>query len=233
MGLEALTRPPGPDAARTGAGAARTRVKICGITRVPDAHAAVAGGADAIGLVFYPPSPRAVTRAQALAIRDALAPFVSVVGLFVNADPREVARTAAEVRLDLVQYHGDESPADCAAAGLRYLKALRMREGVDVRLAAERYADAAGLVLDAFDEKKWGGSGRTFDWSLIGSRTPKPVILAGGLSAANVADAIARVRPYAVDVSGGVERTPGIKDADKIRRFVQEVNRAATIQREA
>ena len=235
MALDALSRPPGGGASRSGTTgvASRIRVKICGITRVEDARAAVASGADAIGLVFYARSPRAVTPRQALAIRSALAPFVTAVGLFVNADPDEVARTAAEVRLDLVQYHGDESPAACAAPGLPYVKAIRMREGVDPKRAAEDYADAAGLVLDAFHEGKWGGSGRTFDWSLIDSVIAKPVILAGGLSVANVAEAIARVRPYAVDVSGGVESAPGIKDAAKIMSFVQEVNRAATVQREA
>lgn len=235
MGLEALTQARGTGAAR-GAGdgeAARTRVKICGITRIEDARAAVASGADAIGFVFYPPSPRAVTPAEARRLREVVAPFVSVVGLFVNAEPAEVARVAAEVRLDLVQYHGDESPETCAAAELPYLKAIRMRPGVDPAAAAARYAGAAGLVLDAFHESKWGGSGRTFDWSLIDAGLAKPVILAGGLSAANVADAIARVRPYAVDVSGGVESAPGIKDAARIMSFVREVNRAATVQREA
>lgn len=235
MGLEALIRPPGSGAARAGGagGGARTRVKICGITRVEDARAAAASGADAIGLVFYAPSPRSVTREQARAIREALAPFVSVVGVFVNADPDEVTRTHAHVHLDLVQYHGNESPGICAAPGLPYVKAIHMRSGVDPRRAAVQYAHATALMLDAYNDEKWGGSGQTFDWSLIDSRLGKPVILAGGLTGANVAEAIARVRPYAVDVSGGVESAPGIKDAAKIMSFVQEVNRAATVQREA
>jgi len=210
----------------------RTRVKICGITRIEDAAVACACGADAIGLVFYSPSPRSIGVDVATAIRESLDPFVATVGLFVNAEPMEVRETARSVGLDLVQYHGEEPPEQCDDIGLPYVKAVRVRAVADILRAAERYPRAKALLLDAYDEAKWGGSGKTFDWSLIPERVDKPLILAGGLSAANVAEALVKVRPYAVDVSGGVERSPGVKDGAKIREFIQEVDRVTTTQRE-
>lgn len=210
---------------------ARTRVKICGITRVEDAAAAAACGADAIGLNFYPPSPRAVDLETAAAIRRALPPFVTAVGLFVNAEAATIAAAVDSVGLDLLQFHGDESPEQCAEPGMPYMKAVRVGDAVDVQGLACRYADAAALILDTPDEKLWGGSGRTFDWDLVPAGLTVPVVLAGGLTRANVAAAIRRLRPWAVDVSGGVESSPGIKDAAKIAEFIDEVNRVAIAER--
>jgi len=210
---------------------ARTRVKICGITRVEDGAAAAAGGADAIGLNFYPPSPRSVDVETAAAIRRALPPFVTTVGLFVNAAPEAVAESAEKVGLDMLQFHGDESPELCGGFGMPYLKAVWVDDAVDLRAQAQRYAGAAGLILDTPDEKLWGGSGRTFDWDLVPADLSVPVVLAGGLTPENVAEAVRRLRPYAVDVSGGVEASPGIKDAGKVARFIDEVNRVAIAER--
>ncbi len=209
----------------------RTRVKICGITRVEDGLAACAAGADAIGLVFYPPSPRAVTIEQAVAIRRALPPFVTVVGLFVNADRETVAETARTVHLDLLQFHGDESRAQCELLAMPYMKAIRVSDDVDLGEMSRRYAGAKALLLDTHDDKLWGGSGRTFDWDAVPADLELPVVLAGGLSPANVADAIRRLRPYGVDVSGGVEQAPGIKDAARIAKFIEEVDRVSIAER--
>jgi phosphoribosylanthranilate isomerase len=209
----------------------RTRVKICGITRVEDGAAACAAGADAIGLVFYLPSPRAVDIEKAATIRRALPPFVSVVGLFVNAADEAVQETLTRVRLDLLQFHGDESPAQCEAFGMPYMKAIHVNKNVDLHALCQRYANAKALVLDTHDDKLWGGSGRTFDWDVVPPDIGLPVVLAGGLSAANVADAIRRLRPYGVDVSGGVEQSPGIKDAVKIAKFIKEVDRVSIAER--
>ncbi len=203
----------------------RTRVKICGITRVEDALAAVEAGADAIGLVFYPPSPRYVDIEQARAIVLALPPFVSVVGLFVNAEPGRVRETYASVPLQWLQFHGDEDPAYCRAFGRPYIRAARMRAGVDLLEYARNFADASGLLLDAFVEG-YGGGGKTFDWSLIPQALPLPVVLSGGLEVANVGDAISRVKPWAVDVSSGVEAAKGIKDHGKLRAFIAEARHA-------
>lgn len=211
--------------------AARTRVKICGITRPEDALAACAAGADAIGLNFYAPSPRAIDVEQAVDIRQALPAFVTVVGLFVNADADTVAKTAERVQLDLLQFHGNETSEECERFGRAYMKAVRVSEDVDIRAAAERYRGARALLLDTADETLWGGSGRTFDWELVPADIALPVVLAGGLTPANVADAIRRLRPYGVDVSGGVERSPGIKDAARIAKFIQEVNRVTFAER--
>lgn len=216
--------------ARIAAGV-RTRVKICGVTRVEDATAAAAAGADAIGLNFYSPSPRAVDIQQAVVIRRALPPFVTVVGLFVNAARETVLEACTRVRLDLLQFHGDESAEQCEAYAMPYMKAVRVTAGVDLHALAQRYAGARALVLDTHDEKLWGGSGRTFDWSIVPADLGLPVVLAGGLTAANVADAIVRLRPYGVDVSGGVEQSPGIKDAAKIAKFIQEVERVSIAER--
>jgi phosphoribosylanthranilate isomerase len=210
---------------------ARTRVKICGITRVEDGAAAAARGADAIGLNFYAPSPRSVDLETAAAIRRALPPFVTVVGLFVNAAPEAVAESAEKVGLDMLQFHGDESPELCGGLGMPYLKAVRVDDAVDLRAQARRYADAAGLILDTPDEELWGGTGSTFDWDLVPADLAVPVVLAGGLTPENVAEAVRRLRPYAVDVSGGVEASPGVKDAGKVARFIDEVNRVAIAER--
>ncbi|MDH4558517.1 phosphoribosylanthranilate isomerase [Pseudomonas sp. BN417] len=197
------------------------RIKICGITRIEDALAAVAAGADAIGLVFYAKSPRAVTPAQAKAIVAALPPFVTSVGLFVDMPRAELKQLLAEVPLDLLQFHGDESPEDCAGHGRPFIKALRVKPGDDVAAAIARYPDAAGILLDTYVPGTPGGTGEAFDWSLVPRDAAKPVVLAGGLTPENVGDAVRQVRPYAVDVSGGVEASKGIKDAAKIKAFIQ------------
>ncbi|MCU1729683.1 phosphoribosylanthranilate isomerase [Pseudomonas sp. 7P_10.2_Bac1] len=199
------------------------RSKICGITRIDDALAAVAAGADAIGFVFYAKSPRAVTAAQARAIIAALPPFVTTVGLFVNASSCELNETLEAVPLDLLQFHGDETADQCEGYHRPYIKALRVKAGDDIAAACDAYASASGILLDTYVEGVPGGTGQAFDWSLIPQGLSKPIILAGGLSVENVAQAIAQVQPYAVDVSGGVEKGKGIKDHDKIRAFMQAV----------
>lgn len=201
----------------------RVRSKICGITRVEDALAAVEAGADAIGLVFYAKSPRAVSVEQAAEIVQALPPFVTSVGLFVNMPREQLLAVLQQVPLDLLQFHGDESPAECEGYGRPYIKALRVRPGEDLAAAMAPYAGARGILLDTFVEGVPGGTGAAFDWSLVPQGVAKPIILAGGLEAHNVAAAIRQVRPYAVDVSGGVEASKGIKDAGKIRAFVKSV----------
>lgn len=203
-----------------------TAVKICGITRAEDALAAAHGGAHAIGLVFYGASPRHVTALHAAALLRVLPPFVSSVGLFVNAPAAEVARTLATARVDLLQFHGDEPPAYCGQFGVPYLKALRVRPGVDLLQCARDYHDAKALLLDAFVEGTHGGTGATFDWALIPAYLPLPVVLSGGLTPANVTAAVRAVRPWAVDVSSGVEQAKGIKDAAKIAAFVTGVRNA-------
>ncbi|RPJ44392.1 MAG: phosphoribosylanthranilate isomerase [Betaproteobacteria bacterium] len=203
------------------------RVKICGITRVEDALAAARLGAHAVGLVFYPGSPRAVTPAQALAIIDALPPFVVPVGLFVNADVQVVRETLAVAPVQLLQFHGDETPEFCAGFGLPYLRAARVRAGTDLLQYAREFHAAKGLLLDAFVDGVHGGTGATFDWSLIPRELPMPVVLSGGLNPDNVELAVRRVRPWAVDVSSGVESAKGIKDARKIEAFMTGVRNAA------
>ena len=207
------------------------RIKICGITRVQDALAVAQGGADAIGLVFYEPSPRYVSIALAAELARALPPFVTTVGLFVNATPELVREVLAVVPLDVLQFHGDESPEYCAQFGKPYLKAIRVKAGVDLLQCAADFSSAQGLLLDAFVEGIPGGTGASFDWALIPKNLSVPVILSGGLDAENVAAAIQQVRPYAVDVSSGVEVSKGIntlkgvKDATKIAAFINEVNK--------
>lgn len=201
----------------------RTRVKICGITRVEDALAAIELGADAIGLVFYESSPRHVQLHQAAKIVAALPPFVSVVGLFVDATAGQIREVLTHVRLDVLQFHGDESAEFCRQFNTPYLKAVRVRLETNLVQYATDYADARALLLDAFAEGIPGGTGHSFDWSLIPKGLTRPIILAGGLNAGNVTEAIRQVRPYAVDVSGGVEREKGIKDADKIAAFIRGV----------
>lgn len=202
----------------------RTRVKICGITKAEDAVNAARLGADAIGLVFYAPSPRFVDAHGARAITQALPPFVMAVGLFVNAMPEEVAAILNAVPLDLLQFHGNEPPADCERFDRPYIKAVPMRDGVNLHDWARRYGSAKALLVDSYRPGVPGGTGASFDWSRVPMDTGKPIILAGGLSPANVAEAVRRVRPYAVDVSGGVERAKGVKDADKMDAFFREVN---------
>lgn len=199
------------------------RSKICGITRVEDARVAVDAGADAIGLVFYAPSPRAVSVSQARQIIAALPPFITTVGLFVNATRCEIGEILDAVPLDALQFHGDETPDQCEGHGRPWYKALRVKPGDDIVAKAERYAGASAILLDTFVAGVPGGTGEVFDWSLVPAGLPKPVILAGGLNADNVQQAIAQVRPYAVDVSGGVEREKGIKDALAVRTFVERV----------
>lgn len=197
------------------------RVKICGITRVEDALAAAAAGADAIGLVFYAKSPRAVDIEQAREILAALPPFVTSVGLFVDAERSELERILASVPLDLLQFHGDESVQQCEAFGRPYIKALRVKAGDDIAAQVACYPSAQGILLDAYVEGVPGGTGEAFDWSLIPQALSKPLILAGGLRPDNVAEAVSRVRPYAVDVSGGVEASKGVKDVEKVDAFIR------------
>lgn len=201
------------------------RSKICGITRIEDALAAAEAGADAIGLVFYAKSPRAVSIQQARDIIAALPAFVTTVGLFVNASRGELSEILDAVALDLLQFHGDETPADCESFHRPYIKALRVQPSDDIALLAAPYASARGILLDTYVSGVPGGTGAAFDWSLVPHDLSQPVILAGGLSADNVQAAIKQVRPYAVDVSGGVEASKGIKDAAKIRAFMQAVGR--------
>lgn len=201
----------------------RTRVKICGFTRPADALTAVQLGADALGLVFYPPSPRAVSIEQAQAIVATLPPFVTVVGLFVDATAEEIREVLAAVRIDLLQFHGDEPAANCRGFGKPYIKAIRMAAEVDLAALARTYHDAAGLLLDAWHADAKGGTGQAFDWSRIPAQCPLPIVLAGGLHPGNVAQALATARPYALDVSSGVESAKGIKDAAKMAAFLNEV----------
>ncbi|MGB7815502.1 MAG: phosphoribosylanthranilate isomerase [Methylotenera sp.] len=203
----------------------RTRVKICGITRVEDALVAVNAGADAIGLVFYAQSPRFVTIEQAQKIIAAIPPFVSVVGLFVNAKKVEIESILSKVRLDILQFHGDETPSDCEQIKLPYYKAIRVKADTNLLQCAVEFNSAKALLLDTYSELAMGGTGQTFDWNLIPENITKPVILAGGLTAENVGLAISRVRPYAVDVSGGVEQGKGIKDAEKVAAFMRVVEK--------
>jgi phosphoribosylanthranilate isomerase len=204
----------------------RTRVKICGITSPEDAAVAVAAGVDAIGLVFYDKSPRAVTLDQAAQIVSVLPPFVTAVGLFVDADTAQVNTTLAAVKLGLLQFHGDESAAYCQQFARPYLKALRMKDELNLSAALAAHEQATGWLLDSYRPGIPGGTGETFDWSRVPEGLAEKIVLAGGLTPANVAVAINRVRPYAVDVSGGVESAPGRKSADKIAAFMAAVREA-------
>jgi phosphoribosylanthranilate isomerase len=205
----------------------RTRVKICGITRIEDALAAAQAGADAIGFVFDPKSPRHVHPDQALKIARALPPFITTVGLFVNPAPDTVEGVLNHVPLDLIQFHGNEKPEQCRRYHRSYIKAIHMKPDVDLREMARRYGDAAGLLLDAYVADAAGGSGQVFDWNRIPPDLGKPVVLAGGLTPENVAEAVRKVRPFAVDVSSGVEMSKGIKDARKISAFIDAVAQTA------
>jgi len=203
----------------------RTRVKICGITRPEDALAAAGAGADAIGLVFYPPSPRCVPIERAVELRDVLPPFVQTVALFVNPERRLVEEVLGRVRPSMLQFHGEEAPAFCAGFGTPWLKACRVKPGTDLLEYFRSYPGASGWLADAYVEG-YGGAGQIFDWSLVPAQRDRPLVLSGGLGAGNVREAIRRVRPWAVDVSSGVESAKGIKDAAKIAAFIQEVKNA-------
>jgi len=202
----------------------RTRIKICGITRPGDARAAAQAGADAIGLVFYPPSPRYLSGERALEIRDVLPPFVQTVALFVNPDAAQVAQVLGRVRPAMLQFHGEETPEFCAQFGVPFVKAARVRPGLDALEYLRPFSRAAAWLFDSH-VPQYGGVGESFDWSLV-PKTDKPVILSGGLSRDNVAEAIRRVRPWGVDVSSGVESAKGIKDAARIAAFIAEVRNA-------
>jgi phosphoribosylanthranilate isomerase len=203
-----------------------TRVKMCGITRSLDGLVAAEAGADAIGLVFYAKSPRNVGLDQAASIVRVLPPFVTTVALFVNPPPSEVEAVLRKVRPDVLQFHGEETPEFCRSFGVPYLKAARVRPQTDLLQFAAVYADAQGLLLDAWSEAGHGGTGERFDWNMIPEHLPKPIILAGGLSSANVLHAIGLVHPWAVDVSSGIEVSKGIKDAALIAAFMKEVKNA-------
>jgi phosphoribosylanthranilate isomerase len=204
----------------------RVRVKVCGITRVADAQCAVAAGVDALGLVFHAASRRCVDVAGARGIVAALPPFVSTVALFVDAEADAVWRVVDAVRPDLLQFHGSEEAAFCARFGVPYLKVLRVGRHAPASAALAAHPLARGILLDTLDPAQAGGTGRCFDWSLLPARHPRPLVLAGGLDAANVGEAIRVVRPYAVDVSSGVESAPGIKDPARIEAFMRAVRRA-------
>ena len=203
-----------------------TAVKICGITRGEDAQAAARLGAHALGFVFYANSPRNVEIASAAELVRALPPFVTAVGLFVNPAARDVESVLARVPLNLLQFHGDEPPEFCAQFRMPFIKALRVRAGLDLLQYAQRYGAARGLLLDAFVAGTPGGTGTAFDWELIPRTLPLPVILSGGLNPQNVTAAIQRVAPWAVDVSSGVEASPGFKDPRRIASFIREVRSA-------
>lgn len=200
----------------------RTRVKICGITRRQDAEFAVEMGVDALGLVFYSASPRAVTIAQAQQIIAGLAPFISIIALFVDAQPREVRACLSALPIGILQFHGEESEQYCQQFNHPYMKVIRMHNGIDLQAEVDRYKSASAILLDSYQADILGGTGQVFDWVLIKNIT-KPLVLAGGLDTSNVAAAIQQVQPYAVDVSSGVELAKGIKDKDKIKAFMEEV----------
>ena len=202
-----------------------TRVKICGLTRVEDVKAAVANGADALGFVFYSPSPRAVSIEEAELLARHVPAFVSVVGLFVNPSVEEVREVLDRIPLDLLQFHGDETAAFCDQFGRRWIKAVRVQSTGQIEKAFTDYRTAAGLLVDAWDPEQYGGTGQTFNWDLIPQVRALPLVLAGGLSSDNVFRAVEQVRPWAVDVSGGVEQSKGIKDIEKISEFIKEVHR--------
>ncbi|MEZ0209840.1 MAG: phosphoribosylanthranilate isomerase [Methylophilus sp.] len=201
----------------------RTRVKICGITRQEDAWAAIDAGADALGFVFYAPSPRAVTATQVQAIVKTLPPYISKVGLFVNASADEVNRVIDATFLDCLQFHGDEAADYCEKFNLPYYKAIRVKPDVSLVQCELDFVSASALLLDTFSEKAVGGTGQIFDWALIPAGMKKPLILAGGLHPDNITQALQQVQPYAVDVSGGVEAQKGIKSPEKIAAFMQQV----------
>ena len=204
----------------------RTRVKICGITRIEDALAAAQYGADAIGLVFYDKSPRYIAPEKAQEIIDCLPAFVTVVGLFVNHPVARIQEITRDLELDLLQFHGDESPAECESAGHAYVKAVRAKDHCTIADAISDYSSARAILVDSYQAGKFGGTGEAFDWNWVPDNPPVPLVLAGGLTPGNVAQAVLRVNPWAVDVSSGVEVSPGIKSEPMINNFIQEINHA-------
>ncbi|MDB4847836.1 phosphoribosylanthranilate isomerase [Candidatus Pseudothioglobus singularis] len=201
-----------------------TKVKICGFTEPNNARDAALAGVDAIGLVFYDKSPRNVDIHSAQKIIKALPPFINRVGLFVNANPSFIDEILCEVPLDTLQFHGDESVLDCAQYQMPFIKSLRVKPDTNVKEIAENFSSASALLLDSFSPSSYGGTGESFDWSLACVKISLPIILAGGLTVDNVADAIKQVNPYAVDASSGVESAPGVKDIDKIEAFIRHTN---------
>lgn len=201
----------------------KTRIKVCGICTVADAYKACNAGADAIGMVFYAKSPRNVTVTSAMEIVSSLPPFISAVGLFVNSSQQEVNQVLSRVRLDLLQFHGDEDEVFCSSFDRPYIKVVRVKKDTDLPHSCQQYASARGILLDSYKKGTAGGSGETFDWSLIPNDLSLPVVLAGGLNPENVAVAVSTVQPWAVDVSSGVEESPGKKDAHKIEQFIRAV----------
>ncbi len=204
----------------------RTRVKICGITNIDDAHIAIRYGADALGFIFFNKSDRNISLKRAQVIVESLPPFVDVVALFVNANPENVCRIIESLDPNILQFHGDESPAFCDQFGKPYIRAIRMHKNTDLIQSVSNYASAKGILLDTYVDGKEGGSGLAFDWALIPKKLDVPVILAGGLNPGNISRAIRLVRPWAVDVSSGVERSPGLKDKIKLKDFFQGVRDA-------
>ncbi len=202
----------------------RVRVKYCGFTTVENASTAAALGVDAIGLIFYAKSPRNVSIARASEIIAVLPPFISVVGLFVNPAEAEIEQVISQLPLNILQFHGDESEKFCNGFSLPYLKAVRMAPNVDVLAEIERYNSASGILLDSYHEQQAGGTGDKFDWSRVPDSIEMPIVLAGGLNPANISEAITATRPYAVDVSSGIESSKGIKDNTKMQQFMNEVN---------
>lgn len=207
----------------------RTRIKICGVTRIEDALCAASAGADAIGLIFYPPSPRAVTIEQATSISDVLPPFVSTVALFVNASVQEVEDVIRHLRPSILQFHGDEDAAFCTQFGVPFIKAIRVGETMrpaDLLEYADEFKAARAVLLDTLAQGLYGGSGESFDWKLIPTEMRRRVLLSGGLHPENVSGAIHLIRPWALDVSSGVEASKGVKDHAKIHKFIEEVRNA-------
>ncbi len=207
----------------------RTRIKVCGITRRVDLHNAISAGVDAVGLVFYPPSPRSVTLETAEKISTGCPAFISVVALFVDPDSELVDNVVKSVRPQLLQFHGSETRDFCERSGLPYMKALRVAEGVDLMALAQSYPTASALLLDTYVRGVAGGTGQSFDWGVIPEDLSAPLVLAGGLAAENVGAAISAVHPYAVDVSGGVESEPGLKDINRMHAFVSAVRAADAV----
>lgn len=206
--------------------ALKTRIKICGITHPDDALMALEAGAHALGLVFYPPSPRAVTLAQAKSVAEATGPFATLVGLFVNAADHDIEQVLDQAPLQLLQFHGDERAEQCERFGLPYIKAIRMRDDLDLPAVMAEHPKASGFLLDAYRKGVPGGTGERFDWRRVPRDAGRPIVLAGGLTPDNIATAVATTQPYAVDVSGGVERAPGRKDANKVNQFIQNIHNA-------
>jgi len=201
----------------------KTRIKVCGICTVADANKACIAGADAIGMVFYADSPRNVTIASAMEIVSSLPPFICAVGLFVNSSQQEVIQVLSSVQLDLLQFHGDEDEVFCNSFNRPYIKVVRIKSDTDLVSLCQQYASARGILLDSYKKGTPGGTGEAFDWELIPNDLSLPVILAGGLNPENVAQAVSSVKPWAVDVSSGVEESPGKKDQKKLEQFIRAV----------